>query len=100
MKRGLIDILKRTEFQDCCANHCRDWRETKGGLPASNHAPSCPNYKTELFLKLTPKGDAGPWVIDEPKNIDEWMDNEEEYDIQEVQITRDQFEHLDEFEGF
>ena len=100
MKRGLINILKGVELQECCSNHCRDWRETKGGLTASNHSPSCKNYKTETFIRVTVKGEKNPACIDEPRNIDEWIDNEEEYDFEDIEMTRDQFERLGEFDGF
>ena len=99
-KRGLMDILKGVEIQGCCKNHCRDWHESAGGLTASNHAPSCINYKPVKFLKITVKGDKAPWLIDRPENIDEWMDAPEEYDIVEVEMTEDQFSRLPEFEGF
>jgi len=99
-KRGLIDILKGVETQECCSSHCRDWHETKGGLTASNHAPSCAHYQTVKFLKITVKGETSPFVIDRPCNIDEWIGNEEDYDMVDIEMTEDQFERLSEFDGF
>jgi len=94
--------LRKTVLQPCCMNHCRDWRETAGGLPASNHSPSCEHYKPETFFQVTLKCEKGPWCILETQaEVDAMIeDTEAEFDVKTVMMTRDQFEHLDEFEGF
>jgi len=97
----LFNTLKHTKLQDCCKDHCRDWRETAGGLPASNHSPNCPNYKTEKFFGVTVKGEKGIGCILETEGeVKDFCESPEEYDVSVIEITRDQFEHLDEFQGF
>jgi hypothetical protein len=99
---SLEKLLKGTKLQECCMNHCRDFRETRGGFPASNHSPSCPNYKTEIFFKITEKDKKTPFLILENKDQIKYNlgENIEGYDIIEIQLTRDQFDNLDEFDGF
>jgi hypothetical protein len=98
---NLVKALDKIILQECCMNHCRDWREMIGGYPPSNHSPTCHNYKTETFFKLIPKGEKGPFLILETqKEIDDLCENREEYDITKIELTRDQFENLGEFEGF
>lgn len=96
--------LKGMRFQECCKDHCRDWHETLTGLPASNHSPSCPNYKLETFFKVCVKGTKAPYCIlekeAEVKDMCDTEDIEGEYDITKIEMTRDQFERLREFEGF
>jgi hypothetical protein len=99
--KSLMDFIKNTEFQECCVNHCRDWIETKGWLPASNHSPMCPSYKEEKFYKIVAKGTKAPsCIVESQKEIEDCFSDGEEYDISEIMMTRDQYEHLDEFEGF
>ena len=99
---SLEKLLKGTKLQECCMNHCRDFRETRGGFPASNHSPSCPNYKTETFFKITEKGKKSPFLVLENKEqIKDFLgENISTYDIIEIQLARDQFDNLDEFDGF
>lgn len=96
--------LRKMVIQPCCMNHCRDWRETAGGLPASNHSPACENYKTETFYMVTVKGEKGPWCImptlEAVAEAFPTVPGEEEYDVVPIEMTRDQYEHLDEFDGF
>lgn len=85
----------------CCNQHCRDWRETLGGLPPSRHAPSCVNYKPETFFRVVPKGQKGPGLILATQaEVDDVCETPDEYDVTKVQMTRDQFENLKEFDGF
>ena len=100
--RSLMDITRRTVFQECCVNHCRDWHETANGKPASNHAPSCEHYKLETFYSVKPRGERGPVCVVETMQdaYDAFTEDTDAYEISEVQMTRDQFEHMDEFEGF
>lgn len=100
----LMEQLKGVELQECCMNHCRDWRETIGGYPVSNHSPSCPNYVTKDFIKIVPKGQSGPYLIlKDQKEVDDFINNGEskdDYDITNIKLTEDQFQNLREFDGF
>ena len=94
--------LDKIILQECCVNHCRDWREMIGGYPASNHSPSCLNYKTESFFKITRRGEKYPFLVLESKEqIKQWFGERlEKYDIVKIELTRDQYEKMGEFEGF
>lgn len=98
----LFKALKGMKLQPCCQDHCRDWHETKGGLPASNHSPACSNYKLETYYKVSAKGTKNPFCVLETENqIKDMCEGEEEqYDITKIEMTKDQFERLDEFDGF
>lgn len=104
--KTLFDITHKTQFQPCCQNFCRDWHETMNGkLPASNHSPNCPAYKTEIFYRVTVfepfKSDKAPVCILETEGeVKDFCETPEEYEVTTISMTRDQFEHLDEFEGF
>jgi hypothetical protein len=99
---SLEKLVKGTKLQECCMNYCRDFRETRGGFPVSNHSPACINYKTEAFFKITEKGKISPFLILENKDQIKYFlgENISAYDIVEIQLTRDQFDNLDEFDGF
>jgi len=92
----------KTQLQPCCQDFCRDWHETKNGaLPASNHSPNCPNYKVDKFFRVTVKGKKSPACIFETEaEAKDFRETPEEYDVTIIEMTRDQFEHLDEFQGF
>ena len=94
--------LRGVHFQPCCIDHCRLWTECVGGLTASDHAPTCEHYKTEKFIRIVPKGERGPALIVETQaEADDTMGGcPEEYDVSEVEMTRDQFSRLGEFNGF
>lgn len=89
---------------DCCMNHARLWDETQGGkLPASEHAPSCPNYKTKLYKRVRLNERNGASFIDTEKGAAAFIaesDDPGEYIIEDVYLTEDQFEKLPDFEGF
>ena len=99
---GIAPHLRGVRFQPCCVDHRRYWEEAKNGLTASDHAPDCPNYKTEKFFRIVPKGQRGPALIVETQaEVDDTMDGcPEDYDVSEVEMTRDQFSRLGEFNGF
>jgi len=98
----LFEVLDKIVLQECCQNHCRDWRETIGGYPASNHSPSCPNYKTETFLKISEKGKEYPFlVIEKIEQLNTFYGcKPEDYDIIKIELTMDQYKNMGEFEGF
>ena len=58
--------------------------------------------KEELFYKVVAKGTKGPSCIlkTNAEVIDLCGDEPEEYDVSEIKMTLDQYEHLNEFEGF
>lgn len=98
---SLLNILAKTKLQPCCSNHCRDWSETNGGkYPASNHSPNCEHFKQETYYEIKPKGESGPWCIVEERDVKDITSGSEEYDVVPVLLTKDQFEHLDEFKGW
>ena len=90
-------------LHDCCATHCRDWNETQGGrLPPSEHSPGCTNFRLERFAKITYSTGAS-CVMEWPSGT-EWTDlavddEDEPPTLEEIQMTRDQFERLEEFAG-
>lgn len=93
----------KPQLCECMANHwCRDWSETAGGLPRSEHAPGCSQYKLETFWRVVVKGTKAPACIveTEAEARDTCEDNPADYEITTVQMTRDQFDNLKEFEGF
>lgn len=91
--------MKGIITHDCCALHCRDWRETENGkLPASNHAPSCENYKTKKFIHVIT--DDGCYV-DYLENLELIKQvTDDPVTFEEIEMTQDQFDRLDEFQGF
>lgn len=98
---GIPEYLKGVAMHPCCMSHCRDWRETLGGkIPASDHSPRCENFVQNKYQKLTVGGD---WLVDTEEGIktvvDEFEDDEE-YTIEDIYMTQDQFERLPEFGGF
>lgn len=85
----------------CKENHwARDWRETQNGrYPASEHAPGCDEYRTEEFAVVEHEGVRCIMERTEAQA----MQKEEEsciYGLGIVNLTRDQFEALPEFQGF
>ena len=98
----LLNVLRGVKFQECCANFCRDWHETAGGLPASEHSPACPNYKTETFYSVaqidSPLTRCIVATIEEARNIA--ICDPAKYVIKPIEMTRDQFDNMPEFEGF
>lgn len=79
----------------CCGHHARGLGSK---LPMSNHAPTCPNYVTEKFKAVRVKGLAGFCVMELNEEPDP-PDGSYEYEIEIIEMTRDQFESLSEFTG-
>lgn len=88
----------------CCVNFARDWSEmlTKDGkkLPPSQHSPACENYKLEEFKRISIDGTGFVCETVEVSDFISAADHPEEYKIETIQMTRDQFETLKEFGGF
>lgn len=84
-----------------CRNHTRLWEETQDGkYPPSNHAPTCEDFRTERFVRLT--YDGVPCVV-EPNEARQMLEDDEDplaYEVADVWLTRDQFEKLADFEGW
>lgn len=88
---------------------CKSWcRSDLGGqmidghrYPAPNHAVGCPAQKREPFTVLD---FGGTRVTMEPREAEqmvaEGMENGTSYIERTVMLTRDQFERMDEFQGF
>jgi hypothetical protein len=85
-----------------CLTHCRDfYAETEGGRwPVPLHSPGCVHYKREKFFRVGLFGHS--CIMTEQEKDDELSENpdEEDYDIEEVWLCRDQVESLPEFEGW
>lgn len=98
---GIPEYLKGAAMHPCCMTHCRDWRETLGGkIPASDHSPGCENFIQKRYKKLVI---GGGWLIDTDREVEEVikdMDDDIEYTLEDVWMTKDQFERLPEFDGF
>jgi hypothetical protein len=97
------ELPNEFHLQQCCTGVARTFEETLDGrLPPSNHAPSCPSYKTEKFPCIVPKGECGPVLVVETRDDADAAIAEypEEYDVSEIEMTRDQFERLGAFDGF
>lgn len=82
--------------------HCWGWARTFGvtdnSLPISNHHPYCEHYKPERFAKITyPTG--ASCVVDWAEVDLECEDPEKTPTVEEIWMTRDQFEQLEEFTG-
>lgn len=88
-----------------CRVWCRSdlWGQMIDGhkYPAPNHADGCPAQKRELFTVLEYEGTR---VTMEPKEAEamvaEGMESGISYIERTVMLTRDQFERMDEFQGF
>lgn len=97
--------MKGKKSFPCCVDHCRDWRETKNGkIPASNHSPSCENYKPIKFLNLFFKNLEDGYTIPPDQlyiSTEEMLpEDTASLRVTEVFMTQDQYDRLDEFQGF
>lgn len=92
--------LMSIKFHDCCKDFCRDWRETINNFPPSDHSPNCPNYKTEKFTRISLDGSSFISEIEEANLFIKELESANEYMIEDVLLTRDQFEKMEEFQGF
>ena len=82
-----------------CKMWCRIPTDENGGkYPMSNHHPDCEDFHQEPFTILEYDG---VHCVMEPHEAEAMLaESEEEYIISTVMLTRDQFEHMQEFEGF
>ena len=83
--------------------NCQTWRRipqqgTHGGkYSPPDHHPDCEDYKTERFLRVVYDG---TYCLIEPGDLTDLMGDEGGYEVEEVFITRDQFDRVPEFQGF
>lgn len=81
-----------------CKSMARTPEETsEGKYPLSNHHPNCEDFKTEKFYRVTVDNTSS---VFEPKDTLGMFDDDTEFDIETIYITRDQFEKLPEFTGW
>lgn len=83
-----------------CATVCRipDIETDNGRWPMPRHAPMCEDYKTERFVRVMYDGS---WCVMEPDDAEDMIaESGEEYQTEDVFLTRDQFERMPEFQGF
>ena len=82
-----------------CKNWCRNWSETHAGkYPKSEHSPGCEDYKTEKFSRV--EHDGAACVMEQHDAAAMLAESEDEYMVETVILTRDQFERMGEFAGF
>ena len=83
-----------------CLTMCRipDIETNNGRWPIPKHSPACEDYKTERFVRAVYDGS---WCVMEPDDAaDMIVDSGEEYQTEDVFLTRDQYDALPEFSGF
>lgn len=81
-----------------CARWARDFHEVQKGFHPSQHHPNCPHYKLLQFKKIEYDGS---YFIDTPSNAEAYLnESEENYIVSDIYVTQDQFDKLEEFQGF
>ena len=88
---------------DVCSLWARDFHETLGGrFPPSKHSPNCPHYKLEEFIKVSLKVEMTGFICEkwELESAIHQDCDKEEYEVNKIYLTRDQYENLNEFQGF
>ena len=83
-----------------CIAVCRlpDIETNNGQWTMPRHAPMCEDYKIERFVRLIYDGN---WCVMTPDDAaDTIADSNDEYQIEDVFLTPDQFDALPEFSGF
>lgn len=93
-------VSGKLKSHKCCGHWARQWF---ADFPNSEHNPQCENYKTEKFIKVTiEKSDS--FMIIEPKDRKDYdgveLFDEDFFKLEDILITRDQFENLNEFGGW
>ncbi len=85
-----------------CRSWCRDLQaeSQNGKYPPPNHAPHCNAYVLEEFTVLTVDGSG--CVLDQVEAAQFLADSDDptQYQQSTIKLTRDQFERLEEFEGW
>lgn len=81
-----------------CKDVARDLSETHGGkFQPSIHAPMCEDFKLHDFACIA--FDGGKFIVpaDEVECVCENIDGE--FSVEEIQLTQDQFDSIQEYEG-
>lgn len=80
---------------------CDNWARADNSVvwPMSDHHPRCEHYRTEKFKRIGVRGHAGHQIV-EMDFVPDPLDDGEEYEIDIIELTRDQFERLPEFMGY
>lgn len=79
---------------------CFGWERISDDLPPSEHHPRCQHYAPERFVRLTYDGVR---CILEPRDAEAVIadgDEPHQYTVEDVWMSREQFDRLPEFEGF
>lgn len=86
---------------------CRQWcRSDLGGqiiggkrYPGPNHADGCPAQVRERFVRVEFQGHS---CVIEPHEVDTLRQDlcSDQYTFTDVMLTREQFERMDDFQGF
>lgn len=83
-----------------CLTMCRipDIETDNGRWPMPRHSPACEDYKPERFVRVA---HGGSGCVMEPDGVADMIaDGGEEYETEDVFLTRDQYDALPEFDGF
>lgn len=83
-----------------CMSRCRSMLVVIDGrtYPHATHFPDCDKYKPERFVRVELDGTA---AIMEPAEAEAMAsDSQEEYQLSDIYLTRDQFNAIPEFAGF
>lgn len=81
-----------------CTNMARTLEETQGGRFApSKHSPACEDFESERFVEITINEST---CIMEPHEARGCIEDETEFTVNDIYLTRDQFDNLKEFEGW
>jgi hypothetical protein len=87
-----------------CQNVCRTWEETKGGkYPPSEHAPMCEDYKLIHYKRIIYDGVSMICDFDHAMDFMDSVKYDEDaelYEYEDVYLTQDQYDKLEEFKGF
>jgi len=78
-----------------CVGMARTFDDERSKVIPSNHHPKCEDYKLEKFIKISLDGAS---AIFEENEAAEFTDSE--YKKEDIFLTRDQFEKLEEFAGW
>ncbi len=83
---------------------CQTWAQMGfglGKLPMSEHHPNCEHYKLKRYVAVGVDGVFSVMSFEEFGQEAEGLfsDTEEKYEIKFLEMTEDQFEKLEEFQG-
>ncbi|RYY74534.1 MAG: hypothetical protein EOO52_13295 [Gammaproteobacteria bacterium] len=86
-----------------CAGWARTFDEQLKSIPPSNHHPNCEDYKLVEYCEIK-EIDGGRSLIVEKHELDDAMSNwdcsADNFTVLPIMLTADQYEKLQEFDGF